>query len=37
MPPILILTGFEPFRGERINPSWEIARRLDGDVIGDCR
>ena len=24
MPPIL--TGFEPFRGERINPSWEIAR-----------
>ena len=34
MPPILILTGFEPFRGERINPSWEIARSLDGDVIG---
>jgi pyroglutamyl-peptidase len=34
MPPILILTGFEPFRGERTNPSWEIARRLDGDVIG---
>jgi pyroglutamyl-peptidase len=34
MPPILILTGFEPFRGERINPSWEIARRLDAEVIG---
>jgi len=34
MPPILILTGFEPFRGERINPSWEIARRLDGELIG---
>ena len=34
MPPILILTGFEPFRGERINPSWEIARSFDGDVIG---
>jgi len=34
MPPILVLTGFEPFRGERINPSWEIARRLDGEVIG---
>jgi pyroglutamyl-peptidase len=33
MPPILILTGFEPFRGERINPSWEVARQLDGDVI----
>ena len=34
MPPILILAGFEPFGGERINPSWEIARRLDGEVIG---
>lgn len=34
MPPILILTGFEPWRGERINPSWEVARRFDGDVIG---
>jgi pyroglutamyl-peptidase len=34
MPPILVLTGFEPFRGERINPSWEVARRFDGEVIG---
>ena len=34
MPPILILTGFEPFRGERLNPSWEVARGFDGDVIG---
>ncbi|HYB90148.1 MAG TPA: hypothetical protein VEC38_03790 [Candidatus Binataceae bacterium] len=34
MPPIFLLTGFAPFRGERINPSWEVARRLDGDVIG---
>jgi pyroglutamyl-peptidase len=33
MPPILILTGFEPFRGERINPSWEVARQFDGEVI----
>ncbi len=37
MRPILILAGFEPFRGERINPSWEIARRLDGEVIGGLR
>jgi pyroglutamyl-peptidase len=37
MPPILILTGFEPFRGERINPSWEIARELDGETIGGLR
>ncbi|MGH7925026.1 MAG: pyroglutamyl-peptidase I [Candidatus Binatus sp.] len=34
MPPILILAGFEPWRGERINPSWEVARRFDGEVIG---
>ena len=34
MPPILILTGFDPFRGEKINPSWEIARDLDGEIIG---
>ena len=34
MPPILILTGFEPWRGERINPSWEVARGFDGEVIG---
>ena len=34
MAPILILTGFEPWRGERINPSWEVARAFDGEVIG---
>jgi pyroglutamyl-peptidase len=34
MAPIFLLTGFEPFRGERINPSWEIARALDGEIIG---
>jgi pyroglutamyl-peptidase len=37
MPPIFLLTGFQPFRGERINPSWEIARRLDTEVIGGMR
>ena len=26
----LLLTGFEPFGGESVNPSWEIARALDG-------
>lgn len=26
----LLLTGFEPFGGETVNPSWEIARSLDG-------
>ena len=33
MPPIIIVTGFAPFGGERINPSWEIARDLDAEVI----
>jgi pyroglutamyl-peptidase len=28
--PTLLLTGFEPFGGDLVNPSWEIARRLDG-------
>jgi pyroglutamyl-peptidase len=28
--PCVLLTGFEPFGGEAINPSWEIARALDG-------
>ena len=27
---IVLLTGFEPFGGEAVNPSWEAARRLDG-------
>jgi pyroglutamyl-peptidase len=27
---IILLTGFEPFGGERSNPSWEVASRLDG-------
>jgi pyroglutamyl-peptidase len=37
MPPIFLVTGFQPFRGERINPSWEVARRLDTEEIGGMR
>ncbi len=37
MSPIFLLTGFQPFRGERINPSWEMARRLDTEEIGGMR
>jgi pyroglutamyl-peptidase len=33
LPPIL-LTGFEPFGGEAINPSWEAVRALHGRCIG---
>ncbi len=29
-----LLTGFEPFGGERTNPSWEVASWLDGKEIG---
>ena len=32
MTPTILLTGFEPFGGESVNPSWEIARALDGWV-----
>lgn len=30
----LLITGFDPFGGQRINPSWEAVQRLP-DVIGD--
>ena len=33
----VLLTGFEPFDGESINPSWEAARALDGELIGGGR
>lgn len=26
----VLITGFEPFGGQTINPSWEVARALDG-------
>jgi pyroglutamyl-peptidase len=29
----ILLTGFEPFGGEAINPSWEVARALQGQII----
>ncbi|RIE17570.1 pyroglutamyl-peptidase I [Candidatus Cryosericum septentrionale] len=32
----ILVTGFEPFRGEALNPSWEAVRRLGGDT-GDAR
>ena len=31
----LLITGFDPFGGAKINPSWEAVRRLP-DQIGDC-
>ncbi|UDF34219.1 UNVERIFIED_ORG: pyroglutamyl-peptidase I [Shinella sp. XGS7] len=35
--PLLLLTGFEPFGGETVNPAWEIARSLDGSLIEGVR
>jgi pyroglutamyl-peptidase len=32
----ILLTGFEPFDGDTVNPSGEVAKLLDGHVIGDC-
>lgn len=31
---ILLLSGFEPFGGERSNPSWGVAALLDGREVG---
>lgn len=33
----ILLTGFTPFGGDAINPSWEVARRFAGRVIGGHR
>ena len=33
----MLVTGFEPFGGETVNPSWEVARALDGERIEDSR
>jgi pyroglutamyl-peptidase len=29
----VLVTGFEPFGGEQVNPSWEVARALHGERI----
>jgi pyroglutamyl-peptidase len=35
--PTVLLTGFEPFGGETVNPSWEAVRALKGARIGGHR
>lgn len=32
----LLITGFDPFGGERVNPAWEAVSRLP-DIIGEYR
>ena len=33
----ILLTGFEPFGGDVVNPSWEIARTLDGTTMAGAQ
>lgn len=33
----ILLTGFEPFAGRGVNPSWDAAERLAGAIIGPAR
>ena len=35
--PAVLLTGFDPFGGDHINPSWEAVRALDGRQIAGHR
>jgi pyroglutamyl-peptidase len=37
MTPTVLLTGFDPFAGDAINPSWEAVRALDGETIAAHR
>ncbi len=30
----ILLTGFDPFGGESINPSWEVVRRIPQNIKG---
>ena len=31
---VVLVTGFEPFGGESINPSWEVCQRLPREIAG---
>ncbi|AJJ09835.1 pyroglutamyl-peptidase I [Yersinia rohdei] len=31
----VLITGFEPFGGERVNPSWEVVKQLNDLMLGD--
>ncbi|MBO4970054.1 MAG: pyroglutamyl-peptidase I, partial [Pseudomonas sp.] len=33
----VLLTGFEPFDQDTVNPSWEAVRLLDGTLQGDMQ
>ena len=31
---LVLVTGFDPFGGERVNPSWDVCRRLPREIAG---
>ncbi len=35
--PVILLTGFEPFGGESVNPSWQVAQALHGETLAGAR
>lgn len=32
----ILITGFDPFGGESVNPAWEVVKRLNGVTIEGC-
>lgn len=36
-PERILLTGFEPFGGDTVNPSWEVAQALHGGHVGGAQ
>ncbi len=34
MKDVILVTGYEPFGGSDVNPSWEAAKALDGEKVG---
>ena len=35
--PTVLVTGFDPFGGDTVNPSWQAAQALDGKQIAGHR
>lgn len=33
----VLITGFEPFGGERVNPSWEVVKQLNDMELSGAR
>ena len=33
----ILITGFDPFGGEPINPAWEAVKTMDGYTAGDYK